>query len=138
VDSGGRSRRDLLAVRDARFGASARAEHAFYDWFSQLNRDLFEAPPYVGTVAFADPVDVLPHLPAIWESLHEGVSVTMAIPSRRCASATVTYPRRLFTPVSLESLRRTLTMLLAKTGAAQVNVGSSSVVTGEETRTCSR
>jgi hypothetical protein len=124
----------IVAVRDMRFGEGSRGDAAFFEWLAKVNRELFESPPYVAAVSVLEAADLVPRLPTIWESLHVGVPVTVAMHSPARASAVLAYPRRLFSSLSLESFRRTIAVLLAKTSAAQVHVDVVRQVTGDAAR----
>ena len=121
----------MIAVRDACFGHGPEADAEFLEWTTQLNRELFSNPRYAAALSCASPRDLVPRLPAIWSTFHRGSTFSVTVDEANHATCLLEHPRLLFTRLSLESHRRALAVLLAKAGAAKLQVTTATEVTGD-------
>jgi hypothetical protein len=109
----------LLAVRDAHFPSGPGGEAKFLAWMEQLNRELMSVPGHAGAFAVTTIDELVRRFPSIWNDIHQGTTFQVDALEPTSAVLTLTFPRPLLLPLSLESTRRALAAGLAKAGAAQ-------------------
>ena len=125
----------LLAVRDARFSDSRRADDDFLAWMAQLNRDLLAGPMIADALGAAGPTGLVPRFPELWQIFHRGTPATLVDCSPEHARFAVAHPRQLFPALAIETHRRTLAMAFAKAGAVAPHVATRTDVAGDEATT---
>jgi hypothetical protein len=125
----------LLSVRDVRFGRAPGADDEFLDWMAQLNRELLASPDQAGARRAACPADLVPQLPALWATFHQGTTTTTTTTDDSHARVVLAHPRRLFHALSLESHRRAVVQMLARAGAAQLIAEARTELSGEQAET---
>lgn len=125
----------LLAIRDASFGEGEAEEQAFLGWLGQLNRDLLGGLSSDHAFLVADVADVLPRLPAFWESFHRGCPLSILEHSESHARLVLTHPPQLFHRINVESHRRTLALSLAMSRPVQPRITVHAGSVGRETQT---
>jgi hypothetical protein len=111
----------FLAIRDARYPGAA-GELEFLAWIDALNHKILDAelPSVVAT-----PSAAVEWLPAMWAHFHRGTTLTVALETERSAEIEFSHPRFLFPGSWMESRRRTLASVLARSGAVQPEVRAS-------------
>ncbi len=125
----------MLAVRDARFGHGPDADGAFLSWLTQLNRDLFSSPHFAAVLSANTPDELVARLPEIWTTFRRGTSLTVAEIKSGGGACVLSHPLALFAPLSLESHRRAVAILLVKAGAVQPTVKTRTEPLGDLART---
>ena len=120
----------VLSIRDARFGPGAAEDEAFLAWLAKVNREILDGVSVADPVSPTDPATVLPYLPVLWQEFHRGCPLSIEHASKTAALVVVEHPTGLFSPLSIETHRRTLASALAKAGAAKLEVDVRTVATG--------
>lgn len=108
-----------LAIRDVRFHDD---DEGFLAWLEKMNRELLSGDDMARAFHATRPADLVQRVPALWEEFHNGCPLALFDEGPTHASFALAHPEPLFHRLSLESHRRTLAILLAKSNAAKLEV----------------
>jgi hypothetical protein len=87
----------LIAMADA----AALDDAQFLEWNRKTNRALYGGLLYRALMAIFSPMQLLERAPKRWENFHQGTTLRVRSTGPSEALATLVFPERLYTPLSL-------------------------------------